>query len=169
MTNGVLPVHLQHSMLLMSSCTLVPARCVVGLTRHSESDRLLLFWIFLLQPLSAPGGTRRYLAVAYLTICSILAQQLLPLLTRVLCVLLHQILFSVTGEMLPGEVLALMGPSGSGKTSLLSIISGRAPKAVQNTGKVTTNGNKFTKAEKRRVGFVLQDDLLYEVRQQPGG
>lgn len=67
--------------------------------------------------------------------------------------------------MRPGEVLALMGPSGSGKTSLLSIISGRAPKAVENSGRVTTNGNKFTKAEKRRVGFVLQDDLLYEVRQ----
>lgn len=66
--------------------------------------------------------------------------------------------------MRPGEVLALMGPSGSGKTSLLSIISGRAAKAVENTGRVTTNGNRFTKAEKRRVGFVLQDDLLYEVR-----
>jgi ABC-type multidrug transport system ATPase subunit len=65
--------------------------------------------------------------------------------------------------MLPGEMLALMGPSGSGKTSLLSIISGRAPKAVITSGKVTSNGARFTKAAKRRVGFVLQDDLLYEV------
>ncbi|KAF6253780.1 P-loop containing nucleoside triphosphate hydrolase protein, partial [Scenedesmus sp. NREL 46B-D3] len=73
-----------------------------------------------------------------------------------------QILFSVTGEMLPGEMLALMGPSGSGKTSLLSIISGRAPKAVTTSGRVTSNGARFTKAAKRRVGFVLQDDLLYE-------
>ncbi|WIA20339.1 hypothetical protein OEZ85_006170 [Tetradesmus obliquus] len=73
-----------------------------------------------------------------------------------------QILFSVTGEMVPGEMLALMGPSGSGKTSLLSIISGRAPKAVTTSGKVTSNGSRFTKAAKRRVGFVLQDDLLYE-------
>jgi ABC-type molybdate transport system ATPase subunit len=66
--------------------------------------------------------------------------------------------------MLPGEMLALMGPSGSGKTSLLSIISGRAPKAVTTSGRVTSNGARFTKAAKRRVGFVLQDDLLYEVR-----
>jgi ABC-type multidrug transport system ATPase subunit len=82
---------------------------------------------------------------------------------------LPQILFSVTGEMLPGEMLALMGPSGSGKTSLLSIISGRAPKAVTTSGRVTSNGSRFTKAAKRRVGFVLQDDLLYEVRLGEGG
>jgi ABC-type multidrug transport system ATPase subunit len=55
-----------------------------------------------------------------------------------------------------------MGPSGSGKTSLLSVISGRAPRAVRTTGKVTVNGEHFSKAQKRRVGFVLQDDLLYE-------
>eukprot|EP00879_Flechtneria_rotunda_P015223 GHRR01015914.1.p2 GENE.GHRR01015914.1~~GHRR01015914.1.p2 ORF type:complete len:111 (+),score=44.83 GHRR01015914.1:925-1257(+) len=65
--------------------------------------------------------------------------------------------------MRPGEMLALMGPSGSGKTSLLSIISGRAARAVQTRGRVTSNGEKLTKAAKRRVGFVLQDDLLYEV------
>jgi ABC-type uncharacterized transport system YnjBCD ATPase subunit len=65
--------------------------------------------------------------------------------------------------MRPGEVLALMGPSGSGKTSLLSVISGRTPRAMRTSGSVTANGMRFTKAAKRRVGFVLQDDLLYEV------
>jgi ABC-type sugar transport system ATPase subunit len=77
-----------------------------------------------------------------------------------------QILYKVSGEMRPGEMLALMGPSGSGKTSLLSIISGRAPRAVTTSGKITSNGEKFTKAAKRRVGFVLQDDLLYEVSER---
>lgn len=80
-----------------------------------------------------------------------------------------QILFKVSGVMRPGEMLALMGPSGSGKTSLLSIISGRAPRAVTTSGKITSNGEKFTKAAKRRVGFVLQDDLLYEVRDCAAG
>jgi ABC-type branched-subunit amino acid transport system ATPase component len=65
--------------------------------------------------------------------------------------------------MVPGELLALMGPSGSGKTSLLSIIAGRAAKAVETKGRVTTGGQRLTKADKRRIGFVLQDDLLYEV------
>ncbi|GBF99558.1 ABC transporter G family member-like [Raphidocelis subcapitata] len=74
----------------------------------------------------------------------------------------RQILHAVSGEILPGEVLALMGPSGSGKTSLLSVISGRAPRAVRTSGRVTVNGQAFSKQAKRRVGFVLQDDLLYE-------
>jgi len=74
----------------------------------------------------------------------------------------RQILHAVSGVVLPGEVLVLMGPSGSGKTSLLSVVSGRAPRAVRTQGRVTVNGGLFTKAAKRRVGFVLQDDMLFE-------
>lgn len=74
----------------------------------------------------------------------------------------RQILHSVSGAVLPGEVLVLMGPSGSGKTSLLSVVSGRAARAVRTQGRVTVNGERFSKQAKRRVGFVLQDDMLFE-------
>lgn len=46
---------------------------------------------------------------------------------------------------------------------MLSIIAGRAAKAVETRGRVTSGGERLTKAAKRRIGFVLQDDLLYEV------
>ncbi|EIE22543.1 hypothetical protein COCSUDRAFT_16269, partial [Coccomyxa subellipsoidea C-169] len=73
-----------------------------------------------------------------------------------------QILFNISGTCQPGEVLALMGPSGSGKTTLLSILGGRAPTALTMKGWPSFNGEKLTKRAKRQVGFVLQDDLLYE-------
>ncbi|KDD73900.1 hypothetical protein H632_c1747p0 [Helicosporidium sp. ATCC 50920] len=63
---------------------------------------------------------------------------------------------------LPGEVVALMGPSGSGKTSLLSIAGGRAQRSMRIQGDVTFNGAPMTKSLKRRLGYVMQDDLLYE-------
>ncbi|KAK9826122.1 hypothetical protein WJX81_005488 [Elliptochloris bilobata] len=75
---------------------------------------------------------------------------------------LKQILFSVMGACQPGEVLALMGPSGSGKTTLLSVLGGRKPRAVKLEGAPTFNGKPLSKRAKRQVGFVLQDDLLYE-------
>ena len=59
-----------------------------------------------------------------------------------------------------------MGPSGSGKTSLLSILGGRTPKGATissgDGGGVLFNGDPLTKGAKRQLGFVLQDDLLYE-------
>jgi ABC-type multidrug transport system fused ATPase/permease subunit len=76
---------------------------------------------------------------------------------------MNTILFDVWARVCPGEVLALMGPSGSGKTTLLSIMGGRAAKGMRTRGEVLFNGLPLTKRVKRRVGFVQQDDLLYEV------
>ncbi|KAF5828872.1 hypothetical protein DUNSADRAFT_16957 [Dunaliella salina] len=73
-----------------------------------------------------------------------------------------QILFDISGRVLPGQVLALMGPSGSGKTSLLAVLGGRTPPKIKLEGQILVNGEKFTKATRKRIGFVLQDDVLYE-------
>jgi len=72
-----------------------------------------------------------------------------------------QILFNVTAGVAPGEVLALMGPSGSGKTSLLSILGGRTQREVEVKGEVLFNGRSPTRNLKRKMGFVLQDDLMF--------
>ena len=39
-----------------------------------------------------------------------------------------QILENVSGEAMPGRVLAIVGPSGAGKTSLLNALAKRVPK-----------------------------------------
>lgn len=74
----------------------------------------------------------------------------------------NQILYHVHGIVEPKEVLALMGPSGSGKTTLLSILGARSTKQMKIKGHVTFNGDKLDKTMKRKIGFVMQDDLLYE-------
>lgn len=55
-----------------------------------------------------------------------------------------------------------MGPSGSGKTSLVSAIGHRSPQSVAVSGTILFNGLTLTREIKRNVGFVLQDDLLYD-------
>eukprot|EP00951_Prasinocladus_malaysianus_P002985 scaffold21359_cov37-Prasinocladus_malaysianus.AAC.1 len=74
----------------------------------------------------------------------------------------RQVLFGVSGGVRPGEVLALMGPSGSGKTSLLSILGGRFAKEIDVEGRVLYNGKPADRNLKRKLGFVSQDDLLFE-------
>ncbi|KXZ52591.1 hypothetical protein GPECTOR_9g636 [Gonium pectorale] len=71
----------------------------------------------------------------------------------------RQILFNVSGEVHPGEVLALMGPSGGGKTSLLTLLGGRSTARLG--GAITFNGQPLNKPIKRKLGYVAQDDLLY--------
>lgn len=69
------------------------------------------------------------------------------------------ILNGVTGQVQPGEMLAILGPSGSGKSTLLTILAGRLQ--AKYTGSVLANGSRFTKPLLKRVGFVTQDDVLY--------
>jgi ABC-type multidrug transport system ATPase subunit len=72
------------------------------------------------------------------------------------------VLYNVKGACKPGQVMALMGPSGSGKTSLLSIIGGRPVKLMSTSGKVLFSGHPLSHQVKRNIGYVLQDDLLFE-------
>ncbi|KAK9839931.1 hypothetical protein WJX74_000629 [Apatococcus lobatus] len=74
----------------------------------------------------------------------------------------RQILHAATGVCEAGEVLAFMGPSGSSKTTLLTILGDRADKALKREGRITLNGAPLSKQFRRQMGFVLQDDLLYE-------
>ncbi|KAL6318433.1 hypothetical protein AAG906_041198 [Vitis piasezkii] len=68
------------------------------------------------------------------------------------------ILHGITGSVDPGEVLALMGPSGGGKTTLLNLLSG---KVKTNSGRITYNDQPYAKTLKHRIGFVLQDDIVF--------
>eukprot|EP00253_Pinus_taeda_P001194 PITA_01194 len=71
-----------------------------------------------------------------------------------------KILNGVTGYVASKQILALMGPSGSGKTTLLKIIGGRIQGKL--TGSLTYNGVPYSNALKRRIGFVTQEDILYD-------
>ncbi|XP_071841409.1 uncharacterized protein [Apostichopus japonicus] len=67
------------------------------------------------------------------------------------------ILQSVSGFAEPGKLLAVMGPSGSGKTVLLTTLAGR--QSCQ-AGTVLLDGNSLDKKLRRKIGFVLQDDVF---------
>ncbi|QDZ19373.1 G-family ABC transporter [Chloropicon primus] len=74
----------------------------------------------------------------------------------------RQILHNITGVVNPGEVVAIMGPSGSGKTTFISLLAGR--NKARHTGSILYNDqHKPTdKAFKRQLGYVTQEDALYE-------
>lgn len=73
----------------------------------------------------------------------------------------RRLLRSVTGEILPGRITALMGPSGAGKTTLLSALAGKTV-GCSITGLVLINGRaESISSYKKIVGFVPQDDVVH--------
>ena len=77
------------------------------------------------------------------------------------------LLDKVAGQIHPGQLVALMGPSGCGKTTLLNTLAGRALSGV--TGNIWFNNQQYDKSMKRKLAYVLQQDLFFEkltVKQQ---
>ncbi|XP_075499198.1 ABC transporter G family member 24-like [Primulina tabacum] len=71
------------------------------------------------------------------------------------------LLRSVTGEIRPSRITALMGPSGAGKTTLLSALAGKTV-GCSITGLVLINGKmESIRSYKKIVGFVPQDDVVH--------
>ena len=62
-----------------------------------------------------------------------------------------------------GEAATIMGPSGAGKSALLDYIGGHLDPAFTASGEVRVDGQTVTllPAERRRIGILFQDDLLF--------
>ena len=71
-----------------------------------------------------------------------------------------RILHGLSGQLLPGELMAIMGPSGSGKTSLMKLLAGRRPPTA---GALLVNGQPMDVPSFRRAsGFVAQTTVFLD-------
>lgn len=63
----------------------------------------------------------------------------------------------------PGRIATIMGPSGCGKSTLLAAVCGMIDPGFKLSGSIRLNGRLLNDCpmEKRRVGILFQDDLLF--------
>jgi putative ABC transport system ATP-binding protein len=77
-----------------------------------------------------------------------------------------QILFNVTADIFPGEIIMVMGPSGSGKTTLLTLIGALRTAAKGSLRVLGTElrgaAHASLTAIRRRIGFIFQEHHLLE-------
>lgn len=89
----------------------------------------------------------------------------MSLILTELTVLLHgRALFApISLTIAAAEVATVMAPSGAGKSTLLDAIGGHLAPGLAVRGSVALNGRELTQlpAEKRRVGLVFQDAVLF--------
>jgi molybdate transport system ATP-binding protein len=79
---------------------------------------------------------------------------------------LGSLALAVELEVAPGELLALLGPNGAGKSTVLRCLAGLQP---VDSGRIVIDGEPaddpaagvFVEPERRPVGFVFQDYLLF--------
>ena len=62
-----------------------------------------------------------------------------------------------------GAIHTVMGPSGSGKSSLLAALCGTLEPGIRFQGQVAVDGRRVDAwpTQRRRIGLLLQDDLLF--------
>lgn len=73
---------------------------------------------------------------------------------------LKEILHGISGSFSPGELSSLMGPSGSGKTTLLNMLH-PSRRGDHFSGTVLVDGVEMDKSFKRKVAYVLQEDIMH--------
>eukprot|EP00835_Amoeboradix_gromovi_P000804 NODE_30_length_32972_cov_0.541052.p7 type:complete len:499 gc:universal NODE_30_length_32972_cov_0.541052:10279-11775(+) len=74
-----------------------------------------------------------------------------------------QLLKKISGECLPGQLVAILGSSGAGKSTLLNVLSGRATGNISSSSQVLVNGQPRDPADwLKMTSFVEQDDLFFE-------
>ncbi|KAJ7577480.1 hypothetical protein C8J56DRAFT_869698 [Mycena floridula] len=69
------------------------------------------------------------------------------------------ILDGLTGQVLPGQMMAILGPSGAGKTTLIEILAGKR-KSGTVSGTVNYPCASAEDLARLRIGFVPQQDVL---------